>query len=217
MDKKIEQALQRLNYILPLQENQNKCSTKAKELHQKLLYSFVEKGRILTRNEMAELVGNANEIVAELREKELVVFSEVEEVIGVYPFTMEKRQHKIKVNGFEVHAMCALDSLAVSPMFNLQTEITSVCEVTGENIKIQQLSGVLKNKDEIKKLYFGIIWSASNSDLSCANSLCLQMIFLKDKEIANSWLLKDAINREIFTLSDAVEFASDFFVPLMAR
>ena len=136
-------------------------------------------------------------------------------MIGVYPFTMEKRQHKIKVNGFEVHAMCALDSLAVSPMFKLETEITSVCEATDERIKIQQLPNALKNKDEIKDLYFGIIWSASNSNLSCANSLCLQMIFLINLDIANSWMMEDIDNREIFKLEDAVEFASEFFVPLM--
>ena len=209
MDKKIAQALKHLNKVLPLKDNQNLCSIKAKQLHQKLLYSFVEKGRVLTKEEIADSIGDANELVGELKEKELLVLSEADEVIGVYPFT------KIKVNGFEVHAMCALDSLAVSPMFKLETEITSVCEVTGERIEIQQLPNALKNKDEIKDLYFGIIWSASNSNVSCANSLCLQMIFLKDFDIANSWLMEDIDNREIFKLEDAIEFASEFFVPLM--
>ena len=215
MDKKIAQALKYLNKVLPLKDNQNLCSIKAKQLHQKLLYSFVEKGRVLTKEEIADSIGDANELVGELKEKELLVLSEADEVIGVYPFTMEKRQHKIKVNGFEVHAMCALDSLAVSPMFKLETEITSVCEATDERIKIQQLPNALKNKDEIKDLYFGIIWSASNSNLSCANSLCLQMIFLINLDVANSWMMEDIDNREIFKLEDAVEFASEFFVPLM--
>ena len=51
----------------------------------------------------------------------------------------------------------------------------------------------------------------------CANSLCTEMLFLRDGEVARQWQAKDAENREIFTLRVAVEFASRFFVPLMEQ
>lgn len=44
----------------------------------------------------------------------------------------------------------------------------------------------------------------------------MQMMFLRDGAVARQWLAQDAANREIFSLPEAVEFASRLFVPLMS-
>lgn len=123
MTEKVEKALKRLIDVLPLKEKQESCGAQIKELHQQVLRSFVEKGRILTREEMAQHVDNLEEAVNVLKANDMVVFSENGEPIGAYPFTMETREHKIQVNGHQVYAMCALDALAVSPMFGMKTQI----------------------------------------------------------------------------------------------
>jgi mercuric reductase len=74
----------------------------------------------------------------------------------------------------------------------------------------------IENPDEVGDLHVGIGWGAADADTSCADSLCMEMIFLKDGKIARQWLADDAENREIFALSMAVEFAGRFFVPLMS-
>jgi hypothetical protein len=43
------------------------------------------------------------------------------------------------------------------------------------------------------------------------------MIFLKDKEIADTWLSEDLENREIFSIDDAIDFSSQFFKPLVDK
>jgi len=213
---KIEKALDRLTNILPLKEKQEACGQEMKELHQKILYSFVEKGRILTREEMAAHVEDVDEAVNIFKSNDMVVFSDSGETVGVYPFTMEEREHKIKINGHTINAMCALDALSVSPMFNMETHITSECRVTGYPVSIRQEGKTIKNIDEAGQLRFGIIWGAASSCSCCANSLCMEMMFLKDGEVADKWQAADEKNREIFTLEEAVEFGSRFFVPLMA-
>lgn len=127
MSAKLDQALRRLTRILPLKERQNECAAGVRELHREILRSFVSRGRMPTRAEMARHAGQLDQALQALRTGEMVVFSADGSPVGAYPFTMEAREHKVGVNGHQVHAMCALDALAVSPMFGMRTQIESRC------------------------------------------------------------------------------------------
>lgn len=214
MNAKLEKALKRLKRILPLKERQAECSDQIRELHQHVLHSFVTRGRILTREEMAQRVSNIEDAVNVLRDSELVVFSEDGRPVGAYPFTMEAREHKVRVNSHQVYAMCALDALAISPMFGMKTHIASRCRITGDPVHIQQSGKTIDNLDEAGDIHLGIAWGAVDADTCCADSLCLEMMYLRDSKVAQQWLAEDLVKREIFTLPEAVEFADGFFVPL---
>jgi len=215
MNAKLEKAFNRLQRILPLEARQNACGKQIRKLHQQILRSFVTRGRILTREEMAHQVSNLEDAVKVLIDSGMVIFSEDGGPVGAYPFTMEVREHKVRVNGHQVYAMCALDALAVSPMFGLKAQIDSRCRITGDPVNIQQSGKTIENPDEASEHHFGIDWGAADADACCADSLCMEMMFLRDGDVARQWLKDDSGNREIFALSEAVEFAGRFFVPLM--
>lgn len=214
---KIDTALTRLINLLPLKDNQDKCSPEVKKLHQAILRSFVEKGRILNRGEMAEYTDDVDNAIITLKNYDMIVVADNGEVIGAYPLTMEQRVHAVQVNNHTVYAMCALDALGVSPMFGMDTEISSQCRVTQDSIFIKQSKKTITNLNETGGVHFGIIWAAASEDGVVANTLCLDMIFLKDKKIAQQWLAEDSANREVFTLEEAVEFSARFFVPLFRQ
>jgi alkylmercury lyase len=216
MNAKLENALKRLQRILPLKERQNECGRQIRELHQQVLRSFVISGRILTREEMARHVSNLEEAVKVLRDSGMVIFSGDGDPVGAYPFTMEAREHRVRVNRHQVYAMCALDALAVSPMFGMKTKIYSRCRITGDPVDIRQSGRTIENPVETGDVHFGIDWGAADADSACADSLCMEMIFLRDSDVARQWLGEDSGDREIFTLAEAVEFASRFFVPLIS-
>jgi mercuric reductase len=216
MNTKLYKALDRLKAILPLKERQEECSEAIRTLHQQILHSFVNNGRILTKEEMAAYVSDLDEAMVVLKANDMVVFSQHGTPVGAYPFTMEEREHKVQVNGHQVYAMCALDALAVSPMFGINTQITSRCRVTGDPVHLRQSGKTIENLNEAGDVHFGIIWGAADSGSSCAVSLCTEMIFLRDSKISHQWYLDDAENREVFSLKEALEFASRFFVPLMS-
>ena len=216
MSAKLENALGRLKAILPLAERQNACGKPIRELHQQILRSFVTKGRILSREEMALQVADLEEAIGVLRNCDMVLFSEDGKPIGAYPFTMEPREHSVRVNGHRVHAVCALDALAVSPMFGMKTEIDSLCRITGDRVDIRQSGKTIENPDNVGDLHLGVAWGAADTGGCCANSLCREMMFLRDGDVARRWLEDDSGNREVFTLPEAVEFASRLFVPLMS-
>lgn len=216
MNTKVQNAVNHLNKILPLAKRKQQLSPEIANVYQKILSNYVEHGRTLNKKEMSEYVNNVEETINTLRTNDMVVFDKNNEPVGAYPFTMEQRDHKVKVNDHLVHSMCALDALAISPMFNMKTQIDSSCVVSGDSISIQQFDQKVLNKDENKNVHFGINWNSAANNC-CATSLCTEMIFLKNEEIAKQWFSEDTNNREIFSIDEAIEFASLFFKPLVSK
>lgn len=212
MNTNVNTAVKRLDSILPLISGLRSLSGDDAALYCKLINSYVQQGRALTRKEVGELVGNAEQALNNIVDSKLIVLDAEGNPAGAYPFTSEEREHKVHINGVTVHCMCALDALAVSPMFNKVTVIDSQCRVTGEKIHIEQngteLSGGTLNA------WFGINWGAAASDTVCAESLCMEMMFLANESIAREWEVESPETREIFDLPSAVDFAAGFFMPL---
>jgi len=213
---RIAAALARLNTVLPLAQRQGECSAQGRDLHQRILRSFVSKGRILSAEEMAQYVDDLDEAVGQLRARELVTFSASGVAVGAYPFTSEDREHKVWINGRWVNAMCALDALAISPMFGERVRISSRCRISGDPVEIRQSGMIIENPQAAADVRLGIDWGAWDTNACCADSLCLEMMYLRDGGIARQWLAADDENREVFALPEAVELASRFFVPLVS-
>ena len=212
MNTEVRTALERLDSILPLQSGLNSLSDEDAALYCKLLNSYVQQGRTLTRSEVADFVDNTEQSLTNIVGSKLVVVDADGNPSGAYPFTSEEREHKVHVNGVTAHCMCALDALAVSPMFSIPTVIDSQCRVTSEPIHLEQ-NGT-EFSDGTLKAWFGINWGAAATDLVCAESLCMEMMFLANEDVARKWLAESPETREIFDLPSAVDFAAGFFVPL---
>ncbi len=212
---KIDTALQRLNEILPLKGCQDRCAPDIKQLHQHILQSFVTEGRGLSRQEMASKVQDICEAIDVLSKNDMMTVSASGELTGAYPFCVDEREHSVRVNGHVLFAMCALDALAVAPMFQTEVEVISRCVLTDEPVVIQMLGEKISNLNEVSNVYFGITWSATDANSSCADSLCREMVFLRSAVTAQQWLAESDCDRDIFSLSEAVEFASRFFSPLL--
>lgn len=212
MTTKVTTALARLDSILPLVSGLKSLSGDDAALYCKLINSYVQQGRTLTRQEVSELVGNSEQALNNIVNSKLIVLDADGNPGGAYPFTSEEREHKVHVNGVTVHCMCALDALAVSPMFNMPTVIDSQCRVSGEKVHIEQ-NGTEFSGGTLD-VWFGINWGAAASDIVCAESLCMEMMFLANESVARTWLSESSETREIFDLPSAADFAAGFFVPL---
>jgi hypothetical protein len=213
---KIENAVDQLKKILPLADRQENLSREIANVYQMILSSYVLQGRTLNKAEISEQVGDLDQVIKTLRMNDMVVFDANDEPVGAYPFTTEPRDYKVSINGHTVYAMCALDALAISPMFKLKTHIDSSCHVSGASISIDQLDQEVLNRVENAAIHFGINWNSAANNC-CATSLCSEMIFLKNKGIAQAWFIEDSQNREIFALDEAIDFASQYFTPLIDK
>lgn len=203
----IETGLEKLNSLLPLVERQQRLKPEHREIHRKILNSFAYSGKAPEKIEES--------ILKILAENDLVVLDDKhEEVIGAYPFSLRETAHRVFNENIDIYAMCAFDAVAIAPVFNVKTNIISYCHVTNEKIEIVQNSNEVIEVKLTDNIYIGIRWQSPGS--CAADNLCMEMIFLKDESTAKKW--QDGNETySIFSLSDAIIFASKYFKPLITE
>ncbi len=216
MNESIESSVLRLNELLPLKARQDRLSPAFRGVHRAVIVSLVMRGRPPTRTEIATLVGEqqVDTVLDRLGNDDLVVLTaDRREVLGAYPVTSETTPHVLEVNGHSIHAMCALDALAVSPLFDCPVRIHSSCRVTGEAIEIEQ-NGADIVEARPMTVRVGVRWQTPSGE-GAAHSLCMEMVFLKDGDAAAQWHGGDLQNHSLYTLEQAVAFGTDYFRPLL--
>ena len=208
------EGLQRLTALLPLHQQIDSLSPVARRIFQATLCSFAENGRALQVEEMSALEsGDPKGPLKELSEADLVVLDKNgNEVAGAYPFADRATAHMVEINGQSVHAMCALDAVAIAPMFRTETRVTSRCAHTDEAVTIAQRDSVLLNVRPTNGVLVGIRWQAPGGH--SAHSLCQEMVFLTDAKAAGAWG-QTRSDCTFYELGEALAFAKGFFLPLM--
>jgi hypothetical protein len=209
-------ALDKLNSLLPLKARQSQLEPQLRNLHRAILRQFATAGQPLSRDLVAQQLGDEDPDAAlgRLADDDLVVLTaDRRDIAGAYPFTAEERVHAVLVNGHTVHAMCALDALAIAPMFETATRIDSRCHVTGTPIEIH-MQGTELLSAKPGDVHVGIHWQGTSG--CAAQSLCLEMVFLADPATARHWQQQDSENTDLYELPDAVRFAAAYFRPLLA-
>ena len=212
----IQTALVRLNSHLPLKARQNRLPQVLKTAHQRVLACLITQGRPPSAEELETVLGQDNLTTGlqRLAAEDLVVLdAKGKHVVGAYPVTIERTPHKISVHGHSIYAMCALDAVAVAPMFATEVRIDSGCHVSKTPISIHMSGRELLEVHPTADVVVGIRWQMPSA--VAAHSMCTQMVFLKDRQVALDWQQGDSENISLFSLPEAVAFAEAFFLPLL--
>jgi len=212
----IAAAIDHLNSLLPLQARQHALQPPLRELHRAILCGFALEGKPPARALIAARPGidAVDAALQRLAAHDLIVLTpDHSEVAGAYPFTTERRVHRVRLNGHIVHAMCALDALSIAPMFETATRIDSRCHDSDRPIGIH-MQGAQVISAQPADPWVGIRWQGTSG--CAAQSLCMEMVFLHDQATAEAWQQDDPGHISIFDLPDAVEFGAAFFRPLLA-
>lgn len=213
---KVAVAIGRLSSQLPLLARQRALPPELMAVHRAILRTLAEEGRALTNDELATRVGAGGVAtgIERLGGDDLVVLNaDRTAVVGAYPMTMEETVHHLKVNGRAVNAICALDALAVGPMYDAEVDIESRCQASGDTIRLRQKGHRILSAEPSADVRVGVRWQQPGA--CAAHSMCLEMVFLKDGDAARHWVQEGEGEKTEFTLDEAVAFGAAFFVPLV--
>lgn len=213
MDQHTREGLDLLNDRLPLAARQQALTSSDRALHRAILSSLGACGQPPADAELEALAKESSlgAALQRLSAADLVVFGgDQPKVVGAYPLTTEQTPHRVTMGDHTVHAMCALDAVAVAPLFGTATEITSRCHVTGQTIHLSMQADRLLAA-EPASLRIGIEWSTPQGH--AAHSLCLNMVFLADHPTAETWARGG--DRTHYDLAQAITFGAHFFCPLL--
>jgi hypothetical protein len=191
----------RLHQNFPLLARQRRLGAEAKRTHRRLLTALVREGRPPTDLDPA---------MVERLAAEDVIVTEGGRITGAYPFSLAATPHRIDTGETTLYAMCAIDAVAISPVWKVPTRIESECAVTGAPIRVEQHPG--SAGAEPPDLRLGIRWQAPRG--SASTSMCREMVFLADPPAARRWE-RDGSEASTYTLEEGVEVGRRFFQPLL--
>lgn len=208
-------ALQRLTALLPLKQRQDKLAPPVKRIHQCILQSLAQKGSAPEWNELQAVFkgGDIHNAVRVLADADLIVQdNSTGEVTGAYPMSVAKTPHEVIFKNHRLYAMCALDAVAIAPVFDTEVLIRSVCHGTGEPVSIHQ-QPECSTVEPNQQLMIGIRWQQTND--CAAHSLCTEMVFFKDAATAQQWQAGDTASKSVLTLAQGITVGTAFFKPLL--
>lgn len=214
----VQQAVDKLNSFLPLAARQQQLDPELRHLHQLILRTFVELGRPLPITEAARHLAqhSVQQAFQLLAEQDLIVLDvEQQMIMGAYPLTYEVTPHIVEVNGYAINAMCALDALAVAPMFEVATRIKSSCAISGKPVSIRMHGERVESLDAPEHLCVGIRWQSPCG--AAAHSLCRDMVFLVGQVAVDKWQQRSEMPGSVFDIPVAVALGTAFFRPLLAN
>ena len=189
----------RLETNFPLPARRRRLPADARDAHRSILMSYVTTG--------TPTIDLDTHLVEALAAHDLIV---VEDgcIVGAYPFSTRPTGHHLLIDQtIEVDAMCAIDAIAVAPVFGVSTEVRSSCAQSGRQLQISQDPHAAP-KAEPNSVHLGIRWQVPVG--SASTSMCREMVFLADAENATAWAASGG-EASVYDLNEGVEFASLLF------
>lgn len=113
-------------------------------------------------------------LLAELIQRDAVVLQELG--LGCYPFSSNDTGIHVTLPAGTVHAMCAIDALAIARLTRTRTRIESSCTTCGAAITcyVEENGGLDHDQVDLAR----VVWQpAAGPATSCSRGLCRQLRF----------------------------------------
>lgn len=100
-----------------------------------------------------------------------------EQGLGCYPFSARPTGIVAQLPGGRVHAMCAVDALAIARLAEAAITIEAPCAICATSIRLRVESNGALDHDQVDRAR--VIWKAACSATgSCSDNLCRNLLFL---------------------------------------
>ncbi|ABR91914.1 organomercurial lyase [Janthinobacterium sp. Marseille] len=102
-----------------------------------------------------------------------------EQGIGCYPFSARQTEIHVHFAGKSVHAMCAIDALAIPRMVRQAARITARCVVCRCHLACSLAANGSVEKEHQNPEAARVVWeSGAGEGQACCNSLCVNINFV---------------------------------------
>jgi alkylmercury lyase len=124
--------------------------------------------------------------------------------------TLNPSPHRFRVNGNELYAWCALDTIFLPGLLGETAEVESPDPITGETIRLTIApDGVRDYRPTNAVLSIAVPGvSCSREQTGPQSDACRQIHFFRARETAETWL-KDHPGLAIFTVEEAWQLANE--------
>jgi hypothetical protein len=189
-----------------------------RELYRWVLRAFAHHGRPPVDGlvDIASSLGlDVEQALERLSEEDLVHRDQSGEIVVAYPFSGVPTAHRVRLDGGDVYAMCAVDALGIPFMLGEKGEIRSRDPLIGAEINVRIQPGVAL---EWRPDPAVVLWGASRGGGPSAATCCQFVHFFSSADSARRYLAeKTQVTGEILTVPIAAEAGKAIFGDVLAK
>ena len=172
------------------------------------LYRELARGAPVSPSSLADRVEMPAEIVVrQLRSWPGVYYDGDQRVVGFWGLTIAPMPHRMRVDGRELYAWCAWDTLFLPALLGTSVEVESSCRVTGAPVRLMVTPRGVESAEPagLSVSFLSSEAEAMNADV--ITSFCHYVHFFSSREAAKPWL-QEHPETFLLSLADAYEFGS---------
>jgi DNA-binding transcriptional ArsR family regulator len=185
-------------------------------VRQEVLRLYKELGGAPPIDRIAEATGMEGPAVGArleaLRQMDLVTLAADGGVTGAYPLTERETEHRVRVGGVELRAMCAVDALGVGAMYGEDASIESSCHQCAAPIRITTRAKGRKIASLSPSA--ASVWVGACYEGQAATSLCPAIVFFCGGEHLDAWrAVNSGVEGAHLSVTEAMEVGVALFGP----
>ena len=169
------------------------------------LYRELARGAPVSPSSLADRAGMpADAVVRLLRSWPGVYYDGEQRVIGFWGLAIAPMPHRLRVDGRNLYAWCAWDTLFLPALLGTGAEVESSCRATGAPVRLTVTPHNVKPAEPAELSVSFLLPGAEAMSANIITSFCHYVHFFSSQEAAKPWL---AQHPETFLLSldDAYE------------
>ena len=183
------------------------------------LFAVLARPPLLTEigKETGIRIENLSVLVSGLQAHDLVGMDGAGGAIAyAYPFTGHETEHRVRLHGTQLNAVCAIDALGIAGMLRTDAVIESSCRACGSRIEITTAQGgkSLSHARPVDTVVWYDLVYSGRAATSCCPAIAF---FCSDEELQQS-LSAQSLRRAGYrlTLDEALEVSRALFEPVLA-
>ncbi len=168
------------------------------------LYRLLAEGEPVSSDRVAQHLDLSTNLVREVFDSwPAVYFDDEKSVIGFWGLAVQETPHRFKVDGRQLYAWCAWDSLFIPELLGKTADVESTCPISGETISLTVGPTRVENFSPDGAV-ISFLSPATSFDMNVIAGFCHYVLFFNSEESGNKWLAnhKDTV---LLTLDEARE------------
>jgi len=153
------------------------------------LYRELARGAPVSPSSLADRVEMpAETVVRQLRNWPGVYYDGEQRVVGFWGLTIAPMPHRLRVDGRELYAWCAWDTLFLPALLGVTTEVESACRATGAPVRLTVTPHGVESAEPAGLSVSFLLPDAEAMNANVITSFCHYVHFFRSREAARSWL-----------------------------
>jgi alkylmercury lyase len=146
----------------------------------------------------------AEMVVRQLQSWPGVYYDGEQRIVGFWGLTIAPMPHRLRVDGRELYAWCAWDTLFLPALLGVTTEVESACRATGAPVRLTVTPHGVGSAEPAGLSVSFLLPEAEAMNANVITSFCHHVHFFRSSEAAQPWL-DERPDTFLLSLADADE------------